>query len=103
MRGTIRERLGRQTRPCVFAIALGWAVFAACVFMPAIPLPIMLGAFVAVIGGILALLLLVRCPRCRARLPQIGVAEWWLPAGAAKPTHCPRCQCDLTQSPDGAG
>jgi len=97
MSETARQRLARRTGPCVIAIALGWMVFTACVFVPAIPLPIMFGAFTAVIAGTLALLIAVRCPGCRAHLPQIGFAAWWLAESAAKPTHCPRCQLDLTR------
>lgn len=80
----------------MLALVIGWCVFAACLFLPAIPLPVMFGAFVAVIAALLALLLLLRCPGCRARIPQVGFAEWWLPEDAPKPARCPRCGFDLS-------
>lgn len=97
---TIREHLGRRTRQCVVIALIGWVVFTACIFVHAIPLPIMVGAFIAVIASMLALLLTVRCPRCRARLPQVGIAELWLPSNAVKLTHCPTCGAHLNQPLD---
>jgi hypothetical protein len=55
----------------------------------------MIGAFVATCGGLLSLLVFVRCPRCRAHLPQIGFTSVLAPASAARHTHCPGCGATL--------
>lgn len=92
---SIRDTLGRRARALVLLAMGGWLVFIACIFAPAIPLPIMVSAFVAVVGSLLGLLLSLRCPHCRARIPQVGLAEVWAPPSAVKPRHCPNCGADL--------
>ena len=93
----VRAQLGRRARPFLLALVGGWMVFALCIFVTAIPLPLMFGAFIAVMVGVLGLLLTVRCPRCRARLPQVGFAECWAPAHASKPSQCTICRLDLRE------
>ncbi len=99
MTASIRERLGARARFLVVATAAGWMTFVACMFFPAIPWPVMVGSFITVIAAILGLLLALRCPRCRHRLPQVGLAEVWTPAQAVKPRACPGCGIAL----DSAG
>jgi DNA-directed RNA polymerase subunit RPC12/RpoP len=55
----------------------------------------MIGAFVATCGALVSLLVFVRCPHCRAHLPQIGFAAAVAPATAARQTHCPGCGATL--------
>lgn len=98
MTDTIRARLGARARGFVVAAAAGWMTFVACMFFPAIPWPVMVLSFFTVIGAILGLLLALRCPRCRQRLPQVGLAEVWTPAQAVKPARCPRCGVGLDTS-----
>lgn len=98
MTDTVRVRLGARARLLVVAAAAGWTSFVACMFFPAIPWPVMVISFFIVIGAILGLLLALRCPRCRQRLPQVGLAEVWTPAQAVKPAQCPECGLGLDTS-----
>lgn len=98
MSDTIRNRLGARARVLVVAAAASWMTFVACMFFPAIPWPVMVLSFFTVIGAILGLLLALRCPRCRQRLPQVGLAEVWTPAQAVKPTQCAKCGVGLDTS-----
>lgn len=91
----IRERLGRDTRICLAIAAAGWCVFVACLFMAQPPAWLMLGAFVATCGAMVAMLLLIRCPQCRARLPQIGFAAALAPSTASRFERCPACGVSL--------
>lgn len=92
---SLREHLGARTRRFIVMTLAGWGVFVACLFIPAIPWPVMVASFIAVIVGILCLLLAVRCPRCGTRLPQVGLAEVWTPAALNKPRQCPGCETAL--------
>ncbi|MBI2799190.1 MAG: hypothetical protein HYX63_02715 [Gammaproteobacteria bacterium] len=92
---TIRAILGRRTRNYLLVAIVGWLVFIAAVLIPAIAPIIMIGAFVAVVGAMLGLILGIRCPRCGARLLQLGLAEVWAPLHAQRIAHCPRCQLDV--------
>jgi hypothetical protein len=92
---SIRGRLVRETRVYLGLAAAGWLSFVACLFVPRPPAWLMIGAFVATCGGLLSLLVFVRCPRCRAHLPQIGFTSVLAPASAARHTHCPGCGATL--------
>jgi hypothetical protein len=94
----IRARLVRTTRVYLGVTTAGWLIFVACLFIPRPPAPLMIGAFIATCGGLLALLVLVRCPRCRTRLPQIGFASALAPASAARHSHCPGCGTALDRA-----
>lgn len=87
----IRERLGRATRICLGVAAGGWCVFVACLFVSQPPAWLMIGAFVATCAGMGAMLLFVRCPQCRAALPQIGFAAALAPVTAHRFERCPAC------------
>lgn len=95
MAETIRARLARETRLYLGVAATGWLGFVGCLFVAKPPAPLMIGAFVATCGGLVSLLLFVRCPRCRAHLPQIGFTSAFAPATAARHTHCPGCGAAL--------
>lgn len=92
---TIRATLGRRTRSYLLVAIVGWLAFIAAVLIHAIAPIIMIGAFVAVVGAMLGLILGIRCPRCGARLLQLGLAEVWAPLQAARIAHCPRCRIDV--------
>ena len=95
MAESIRVKLGRETRIYLALAVLGWLVFVACMFIPK-PAPwLMIGSFVLTCGALVSLLVFVRCPRCRAPLPQIGFAAAVAPATAARQTHCPGCGAAL--------
>jgi len=92
---SIRVKLGHETRIYLALAVLGWLVFVACMFIPR-PAPwLMIGSFVLTCGALVSLLVFVRCPRCRAHLPQIGFAAAVAPATAARQTHCPGCGAAL--------
>lgn len=95
MSRSIRQRLGARARLLLLVIVLDWLLFVACVFVRSIPGAVMVGAFLAVMTATLALLFALRCPRCRQRLPQVGLAEIWAPPQAVKPAQCPRCGVSL--------
>jgi hypothetical protein len=95
MRESIRHAVGRRARRYVALAIVGWLTFVAAIFLPAIPLVVMALAFCAVIAGLLGLILGLRCPRCRGRLPQIGLAEVWRASRMVVPQHCPHCSVAL--------
>jgi hypothetical protein len=94
MRRSARERLARRARYCLGVAIAGWVVFAACLLDPTSPLTLMFVAFLAVPAAILTLVFALRCPACRARIPQIALAAAW-PGGATQTQRCPACQSDL--------
>lgn len=91
----IRDRLGRRMRLWLAVVALGWCVFVACLFVERPPAAVMIGAFLATCGALLAMLAFVRCPRCGARLSQIGFAAALAPSAASRYAQCPACALPL--------
>lgn len=87
----IRDKLGRATRLCLGVAVLGWCIFVACLFMPMPPAWLMIASFVATCGAMVAMLVTIRCPQCRSRLPQIGFAAALAPSTARRFERCPAC------------
>lgn len=92
---SVREHLGRETRLYLLTAAVGWLIFVGCIFVPT-PAPwLMIGAFVATCGALVALLVFIRCPQCRAPLPQVGFAAAVAPTAARRHANCPACGAAL--------
>lgn len=87
----IRDRLGRDMRVYLGIGLAGWCVFVACLFVARPPAWLMIGAFVATCGALLSMLMFIRCPHCRARLPQIAFAAAVAPSTASRFDRCPAC------------
>lgn len=94
MRGTALDRLRGRARACLAVALAGWVVFIACLLMPALPISLMFAAFLAVPAAILTLIFALRCPSCRARIPQVGLVAAWQ-RDAAQALRCPACKADL--------
>lgn len=89
-----RDRLGRRARACVAVALVAWIFFMACLLLPALPISLMFAAFLAVPAAVLTLIFALRCPRCHARIPQVGlVAAWQREAAMAQ--RCPACHAEL--------
>lgn len=91
----IRDRLGRRMRLWLAVAALGWCVFVACLFVARPSAVVMIGSFLATCGALLAMLAFIRCPRCGARLSQIGFAAALAPSTAIRFERCPACALPL--------
>ena len=90
-----RERLARDVRLFLGTAAFGWLTFVACLFMARPPAWLMIGAFVATCGALLAMLFRLRCPHCRARLIQHGVVAAFAPTATPLLDRCPTCHARL--------
>lgn len=73
----------------------GWGVFVACLFVEKPSAVLMIGSFLATCGAMLAMLAFIRCPRCGARLSQIGFAAAISPYAARRFERCPGCGAGL--------
>jgi len=91
----IRDRLGRRMRVWLAVAALGWLVFVACLLVETPSAVVMVGSFLATCGALLAMLVFIRCPRCGARLSQLGFAAALAPSAARRFERCPACALPL--------
>lgn len=97
LRRTALDRLRARARACLAVAFAGWIVFIACLLIPTLPFALMFAAFLTVPAAILTLILTLRCPACRARIPQVGLVAAWQ-RDAAQARRCPACRADLVES-----
>lgn len=92
---SIRQQLGFTARGWLMSAAFGWLGFVGTVLMPSLPWPVMVVSFVLTNVALLVLIFGLRCPRCRARLSQVGLVAALMPARAGAQPLCHGCKVNL--------
>lgn len=94
---TIREHLAKKTRLFLGAALACWAFTAGGAFLGTQDTAVFLIGFVGFTAAILAMIFLVKCPRCGAKLGQSGFAFIASRPGAGRPNFCPFCGVRLDE------